>query len=76
MRLSAQRRAFSCLSDLAGGPHVSETAMRHGICKKSIELECKAKVLNVVTTGLGSSNTVLRLALGDVKGGFQFHNCT
>ena len=55
-------RAFSCLSDLAGGPRFSGTAMRRGLGNKSIEQRKTAKkseVLDVVTTGLGSSNAVL-----------------
>ena len=42
--LSAQRRAFSCrLSELAGGPRFSETAMRHGLGNKSIGQRKTAK---------------------------------
>ena len=41
--VSSGLRAFSCLSDLAGGPQVSGTAMRRGLGNKSIEQRKTAK---------------------------------
>ena len=59
----AAERAFSCrLSELAGGPRFSGTAMRRGLGNKSIggkERLQRRGIGCLVTTGLGSSDAVL-----------------